>query len=559
MKPQKGYRRDLLRGAANRVHRCDDTGNLRDTRRSAGAGAGIILALLTLLMLSAISLSLSAQTYSYREYTIDDGMPQSESMAVFQDSRGYLWIPTRNGLARFDGQTFISYLRKDGLPSNIVTSVVEDRAGIVWAVTVNGLARFNGKNFKSYPVPDSLGIKNLTMGCETADTATFLMSGAIDSYHDKILIFKQGKYYDFASEHPSCRGNSLIPSAFDPADSTIYFVSHNREVYKFHNESLSLIFTGPVTRVLLTVDGPQFIDKIAEYGTGAASIKNEISGLILSLTDSEGTAWLATESRIFRLISDAFIEYDRDNGLPDNTWALAADPSGGLWAGSIKGKLSYFDGTKFTERNEFLRLYDSPPAFYRGSTTLSNGEVWLSTNSGVLIWDGKSFRRLDLLNDQQQICIIYQDPVNGNIFIGSDMGLHVIEGTHVTSYPQMSWPDYGIPEGIVRDHDGNYWIAGHYGVVFFDGKNFVPFRSAPAPAERVWGVVCDYMGNIWSAGSDGIFICDPDEPAFTEALPAAVNLPANVIRDLGNRKLIVGRMMDICIIDLDKYYSGVLD
>ena len=56
-------------------------------------------------------------------------MPQSESMAVYQDSRGFLWIPTRNGLARFDGHTFISYLRKDGLPSNIVTRVVEDKAG----------------------------------------------------------------------------------------------------------------------------------------------------------------------------------------------------------------------------------------------------------------------------------------------------------------------------------------------------------------------------------------------------------------------------------------------
>ncbi|MCK7531852.1 MAG: hypothetical protein MZV63_12930 [Marinilabiliales bacterium] len=66
-----------------------------------------------------------------REYTIDDGLPQSESMAIFQDSRGYLWIPTRNGLALFDGHTFISYLRKDGLPSNIVSRVVEDSDGII--------------------------------------------------------------------------------------------------------------------------------------------------------------------------------------------------------------------------------------------------------------------------------------------------------------------------------------------------------------------------------------------------------------------------------------------
>lgn len=553
----EGDRVVCSRGTGDRGDLRRDTGDHEDQRR--GTGTRAMLALLILFLISALTLPIPAQTYPYREYTIDDGMPQSASMDVFQDSRGYLWIPTRNGLARFDGQTFIPYLRKDGLPSNVVTSVVEDRGGIVWAVTVNGLARFNGKNFKSFPVPDSLGIKNLAMGCETGDTATFLLAGSIKANQDQILIFKQGRYFDFTSEHPSCQGNSLIPSAFDPVDSTIYFIRLNNEVYKFKDEALSLVYTGRVTKVILTDDGPRYVHRNTENVNKAAPFINEISGLILTLTDREGTAWLATESRIFRLMSDAFIEYDRENGLPDNTWALAADPSGGLWTGSIDGKLSYFDGVKFIERDEYLRLYDDPPPFYRGSATLSNGEVWLSTGYGVLIWDGKNFRKLDLLKGQQQICIIYQDPVNGNILIGSDQGLHVIEGGKVTSYPQMSWPDYGIAEGIARDHDGNYWIAGHYGVVFFDGKNFVPFRSAPAPAERVWGIVCDYKGNIWSAGSDGIFICDPDEPVFNEALPQEVNLPANVIRDMGNRRLLVGRMMDICIIDLEKYYSGMPD
>src|SRR5512145_542596 len=117
----------------------------------ANAGAGAVHTLLLLLMLSTLSLPSRGQTYPYREYTIDDGMPQSESMSIFQDSRGFIWIPTRNGLARFDGHTFIPYLRKDGLPSNNVTRVVEDRAGTIWAVTFNGLARFNGRNFRSYP------------------------------------------------------------------------------------------------------------------------------------------------------------------------------------------------------------------------------------------------------------------------------------------------------------------------------------------------------------------------------------------------------------------------
>ncbi|MCK7531794.1 MAG: hypothetical protein MZV63_12600 [Marinilabiliales bacterium] len=180
-----------------------------------------------LLMLIALSASLTshAQTYPYREYTIDDGLPQSESMAVFQDSRGYLWVPTRNGLALFDGHTFISYLRKDGLPSNIVSRVVEDRDGIIWAVTPNGLARFNGRNFKSYPVPDSMKLKNLGMGCDVGDTATWLLSGATDANRNKVILFRRGRYEDLTTSHPALKDQSFVPSVFDNKDSTLYMVN----------------------------------------------------------------------------------------------------------------------------------------------------------------------------------------------------------------------------------------------------------------------------------------------------------------------------------------------
>ncbi len=530
-----------------------------DTRGCGGTLMPALRSLLLIFILSAVSLSSRCQTYPYREYTIDDGLPQSETMAVFQDSRGYIWIPTRNGLARFDGQTFISYMRKDGLPSNIVTQVMEDRAGIVWVVTAKGLARFNGMNFKSYPFPDSLGIKTIGMGCDVGDPATWLLSGSTDARRNKIILFKKGRYYDMTTDHPALRDKSFRPSVFDNRDSTLYMTNARQEVYSYRHGVLKQISKGPASDVILTDDGPMPFNETEESKKNTAPFINETRTLGLVMTDREGTAWLTMESRIFRLISDAFIEYGRENGLPENTWALAADPSGGLWTGSKNGELKYFDGKQFISRDGYLKLYDEPPPFFRGSATLSNGEVWLSTGVGVLIWDGKRFRKLDLLPDPQQICIIYEDPVDGKILIGSDQGLHIIEGNKVTSYPQISWPEYGIAEGIARDHKGNYWIAGHYGITFFDGTDFIPLRTPDAPVEWVWGVLCDYRGTIWCAGSDGLFNCNPERMLFNKGLPEEADLPANVIRDMGDHKLLIGRMMDICIIDLEKYYSGQQD
>ena len=292
---------------------------------------------------------------------------------------------------------------------------------------------------------------------------------------------------------------------------------------------------------------------------GRNRIKWTYGIVIFSMIDRDSTLWMMTDTKIFRMVSDAFIEYDVDNGLVLNPWALADDPDGGLWVGSITRELQYFDGKHFINQNVPDALFQGKPAYYRGSTTLSNGEVWISTNKGVLIRDGKQFRRLDKIAGDVQICIIYEDPVDKTIFIGTDRGLYHIDGEKVTLHPEMNGRDLGIVEGITRDLHGNYWLAGHYGIVFFDGNTFTPFRSATAPGEMVWGIIQDYKGNIWSAGSDGIYFSNPDRPVFISALPEELNLPTSVIRDLGDHRLLIGRMLDLCIIDLDKYYNADSD
>lgn len=511
------------------------------------------------LTIAATGLTLQAQTYPFREYTSDDGLPQTQSTSVMQDSRGYLWIPTRNGLARFDGSTFISYLRKDGLPSNMINNVIEDKKGTIWAVTLNGLARFNGKKFISYPVPDSLRIKQIVLACPGFDTATFFLSAAIDVGKRMILYFENGNYSNYEQQHPALLDKRLKPAVTNPADTTLYLLNDNNEAFAYSRRVLRKIRDEPVGDITISNNVPYFHEPLENMNVGTESLRWEGGSLAFYYKDREGTVWAGTETSIFRLISEAFVEYDRDNGLPDETWAVAADPEGGLWTGSVTGELRYFDGETFTEINEHKKLFDHPVSFFRGSTTLSNGEVWLSTKEGVIIWDGKRFTRPAIDTVTFQVCIIYEDPADHSVMLGTDNGLYHIKDKKITNYKEMSWPGHGIVESVARDHDGNYWLAGHYGVVFFDGKTFVPFLSGPAPVESVWGILCDYMGNIWSAGSEGLYICNPDEPVFNRALPGEVNLPANVIRDMGDHRLIVGRMMDICIIDLDKYYSGQND
>ncbi|MCB9297947.1 MAG: response regulator [Lewinellaceae bacterium] len=86
-------------------------------------------------MLAIGVLPLAAQEYIARvEYFgVEDGLSHRQVNAIFQDSRGYMWMGTLNGLNRFDGYSFRSYTKeKDGLPFNEILAIAEDADGWLW-------------------------------------------------------------------------------------------------------------------------------------------------------------------------------------------------------------------------------------------------------------------------------------------------------------------------------------------------------------------------------------------------------------------------------------------
>ncbi|HEX9656931.1 MAG TPA: two-component regulator propeller domain-containing protein [Bacteroidota bacterium] len=68
---------------------------------------------------------------------------------LYQDSHGYLFVSSAEGLSIFDGASFTHYRTKDGLPSNFVNCVVEQPGpqGVMWIGTNNGLAKFRSNRF----------------------------------------------------------------------------------------------------------------------------------------------------------------------------------------------------------------------------------------------------------------------------------------------------------------------------------------------------------------------------------------------------------------------------
>src|SRR5438094_711776 len=62
--------------------------------------------------------------------------------AVAQDSQGFLWMGTQQGLLRYDGSRIARFGREQGLPTLFIDQIVAARDGSVWVATNDGIARF---------------------------------------------------------------------------------------------------------------------------------------------------------------------------------------------------------------------------------------------------------------------------------------------------------------------------------------------------------------------------------------------------------------------------------
>jgi ligand-binding sensor domain-containing protein len=126
-----------------------------------------IISLLVFLYACAAS---AQSTLRLQHITVDDGLSQSSVNYIFQDSRGFIWFATGDGLDRYDGRDFIVYKSHfgDTLASqmkdrDINSKIFEDKYNKIWLATDGGLAFLNTKNTSYKVVLDKYAVQNDAM------------------------------------------------------------------------------------------------------------------------------------------------------------------------------------------------------------------------------------------------------------------------------------------------------------------------------------------------------------------------------------------------------------
>ncbi|HKG14572.1 MAG TPA: two-component regulator propeller domain-containing protein, partial [Pyrinomonadaceae bacterium] len=124
-----------------------------------------------------------AEQLPVRAYTTTDGLARDFVSRIFQDSNGFIWFCTTEGLSRFDGYRFTNYGTAQGLPSRLVYDFLETRRGVYFVSTGAGLVLFDpealtrrdaggahapGRLFTPIPFPEGHGAKVATVAYEDA-------------------------------------------------------------------------------------------------------------------------------------------------------------------------------------------------------------------------------------------------------------------------------------------------------------------------------------------------------------------------------------------------------
>jgi signal transduction histidine kinase/ligand-binding sensor domain-containing protein/CheY-like chemotaxis protein/AraC-like DNA-binding protein len=252
---------------------------------------------------------------------VENGLSQASVISIFQDSKGFLWFGTRNGLNRYDGYEFNVFRRETNdslsLSDNYIYAIAEDSEKNIWIGTSDG---FN------------------CIDCRSGAVSRFYPS-RLDSLHQQNLIYRFLRHTDGNLYAISDKGAFLCRP-----DKTAEPVSFLREITDTNIQAIAQhpngdIYVGTVSRGLYVYSPDWQLRYSLMPGVETGAPAPQITCIAI---DKEGIAWIGTEENglfAYDAQKRAFSHWDVSNtGLSNNTIrALAFLTNDSLLIGTFGG------------------------------------------------------------------------------------------------------------------------------------------------------------------------------------------------------------------------------
>ena len=463
-----------------------------------------------------------AQVKSIRldHLTIEQGLSQSSVNCIAQDSTGFLWIGTQDGLDRYDGYSFVVYkpVPNDvsSISDNYIGCLLVDKFGNLWIGTDNGLNKYNSATDTFIPFKNIAG-----------DT------GSISSnYINSISEDKNGNLWI-----GTYRGLNF----FDKSKNKFIRYLHNKKnkssllsdtVYSTFVDSKNRLWVGTAKGLDLFYSGTKTFRHIVDDQKGKKSIAGH--GINSIAEDQSGNLWIGTYHGLDRLNmnSNTFTHFAHSNSnhesiSSDSINVIYVDRNGKVWIGTDSGGLDSFNPATGIFTNFENSVVNYPDANDKQILSLledSEGLLWIGTfTSGVYKYDKseRSFGFFKIIDNKvnnkeiNDISAIFKDHHN-NLWIGTfNAGLiklnektgKYVQYIHTSSPSSISQNFINV---IFEDQHGSIWVGTTAGLDKFNpaSNTFSHFKhntkDINSPADNFINTIAsDKSGNLWLGFAGG--------------------------------------------------------
>ena len=487
-----------------------------------------------LLLLSFSLVRAQGPKLKFTHISTEQGLSNSTIESIFQDSKGFMWFGTRDGLNRYDGYEMVVYRNNpfdsSSLSDSYIRYVYEDREQTVWVATINGLNRLNRaqNGFVRYKhrAADPGSLSNNLVTCLMEDRAGRLWVG---TYGGGLCLLdkKTGKFTYY--RHAGADAGSLS----DDKVNTLYT---DKAGNLWVGTASGLDLFQPATGHFTSYQNP------ASAGPSGNTI-NAIQ------EDRMGNLWLGTQADGLYLFDPLFKSFTRfahsdmdPTSLGNNmVRTVLVDKKGHLWCGGINGGLNLFNPS----RNAFFNYQNEPGnANSLSQRTISalfednQGNLWVGTHrGGVNVYTPGKEKFTLYRQEASPTSLSYNDvrtfceDNNGSIWIGTDGGgldlflrdKHIFQHFRYDPFNAKSIGSDAVLD-VRQDREGNLWVSTWGGGLnLLDRKtgSFIRYRHHPEDSNSISSDFVqqsfeDYEGKIWVATYyGGLNILDPKTKHFT--------------------------------------------
>ncbi len=469
---------------------------------------------------------------------------------VLQSRRGFLWVATQRGLARFDGldvEVFDSRSTAGRLRGSVL-AIDEGPSGSLWIATeMAGLLRFDGGVLS--PAGEEPALSCAREVLEARDGSVWAASCTAG-------LFRSA----------GAPWTTFVPQpGFEEATVNLLYEDSGGRLWVGATDGLTRIGetgtkrfgveeglpSNEVQEVLELHDGTMWIGTRAGLATLRDGRVSTVSGLEPQFVRAiraghDGSLWVGTSTGVHRLADGSWETFGRPHGLvSEQVFALEVTLDGTVWVGSSLGLdsiresifsvlgesegLSYDDVISFFEDDGGMWIAtwggglnylsdgaittigpsDGLPGQYVSSLFRdARGDLWVGTGSKGL-WrrspDGRSrtYTTADGLTDNA-ISAMTEDR-SGTLWVGTGKHLHRLDGHVFEMVPLSDPPRESWIHTILEDSGGALWIGRRNGLVRLRGGLAEHFTTADGLAgDAVLGLHEDREdGTIWIASSPG--------------------------------------------------------